>query len=526
MPNIYSIRYIAILATLIRKYCINLNIVDSVKLAKDLAGVIDEINLSNIDTQRFIGDFTTFFPEHWKERTQFLLIVTKYLPEILAELKLVPVKAIADIPAKSELRNRINISDIKDKPYIFETESILDEIDFVAKVIERHRTSKRIAVVSPNPDFSELLSHRLNMHHINFTTYVNNPVRSLPADFLKEIDLKFQDIETAERTRLIRELAPFAIVEKTESNVMIVGIRDIKFLDADIIILTELNNKFWRPVLAGEYWLHGTLQQKLGLKYMSQTDIEDMFYSSFDKNAEVYLTRSTQGTIKSAILAKFEAIYNKTLKQKIFNLPSEITAWDIELLMTDRQRFYERVILKIEEDKIDTTKKDFSIAFKNFMRSYFVDTTLAEQYLNDIKEIDFFRYRKCLNILEWLDCRDNSVVAHNDITGKINVPKFNLTICGRCDRIEEYNGVSRIIVYSTSSYRKITEQLKVICLMAERCGFQELKLPVKEIQIWGIAKDGSEPIDIRKVEISRSYLDEFEEEMLDAFADMCSELQI
>ena len=92
LNRISKLERIEILADLVEKYCGNSNIVDTIHLAKDLATVIDELNYSGISLSKLSEDFMIFFPEHWKKRTQFLMIVSKYWPEILKEMNLKDVE--------------------------------------------------------------------------------------------------------------------------------------------------------------------------------------------------------------------------------------------------------------------------------------------------------------------------------------------------------------------------------------------------------------------------------------------------
>ena len=93
LNRISKIERIAILSQLVSKYCMDANIVEVVRLAKDLANVIDELNYLNVDLSELSHEFLNFFPEHWKKRTQFLLIVTKYWKQILKERDLADVEA-------------------------------------------------------------------------------------------------------------------------------------------------------------------------------------------------------------------------------------------------------------------------------------------------------------------------------------------------------------------------------------------------------------------------------------------------
>ena len=84
--SLFKIEQISILTKLVSKFCDRNNTLECIKLAKDLENVIEELNFYNIDLPELSNEFLSIFPEHWKQRMQFLLIVTKYWPQILQDL--------------------------------------------------------------------------------------------------------------------------------------------------------------------------------------------------------------------------------------------------------------------------------------------------------------------------------------------------------------------------------------------------------------------------------------------------------
>ncbi|MDR0942854.1 MAG: hypothetical protein LBM19_04615 [Holosporales bacterium] len=546
LSKLSEIKRLSILAELIKKYCFDLGILEIVKLAKELAGVIDELNFYKIDLKKLTDDFVLFFPEHWKKRTQFLLIVTKYWPEILKENgkeQVVPNKSAyhaSDFQCLTkDLRLQLSPKDIKNTVRIFEAEDLLGEIDFVINVV-KNNSGKTIAIVSPNKDFSALLSYRFENEGIDYTSYVSNSFKELSAEFLNEIDGNFKDVSKEEKPRLIKELSSLAEVVKIQKNVSIVSVGDIKFLTSDIILLSELNEKFWSPRDGGEYWLHKFLRRKIGLTASTKNTMEDDFYSCFNGTSEIYLTRAKKingiGEGKSSILSKFEAVYKKNdvkldriadcsqnycfissnsfeIKKEFLKSPNEITTGDVELLMKEPQGFYAKNILNLRPVEVENDKREFVIAFKNFMRSYFCDKSQATAWLNVIKNIDFFGYQKCLKVMEWLKKRNFMGMSYNDIPGRMSFPRFDITIRGRCDRVEEEGDVSRLIMYKTTVSQSTKDiiygddsSIMTTCLIAEKGGFEDIKLPIREIQIWSL----SEPVDVKSIEISRDLIDHFE----------------
>ncbi|MDR0630548.1 MAG: hypothetical protein LBF70_00735 [Holosporales bacterium] len=84
--KISKIERISILTRLILKYSPNLKTIEAVRLAKDLARVIDELNFFKVNLNSLRKEFTYNFPEHWKKRTEFFLIVMNHWPQILQSL--------------------------------------------------------------------------------------------------------------------------------------------------------------------------------------------------------------------------------------------------------------------------------------------------------------------------------------------------------------------------------------------------------------------------------------------------------
>ncbi|MDR1333324.1 MAG: hypothetical protein LBJ69_02890 [Holosporales bacterium] len=351
-----ALKQISILAELIRKYDPALNILEAVKLAKDIAATITELECYNVNLSRLSDDFFALFQEHWKERTQFLQIVTKHWPDILKEaggqvepLTKAPAYEVPNCNTDSPRTTVDDVRSIRNKLHIFEAADLLSEVNYVSE-ITMASPEKTVAIVVPHRGLYDLLACNLRMHGIDFTSYIDNEVSELSQEFLDEVDSLFlkppeselllgdtarrsgvysgvhehsstglmqeeTDYGGLERVGLFRELSCFAPVKKHHKRVEIVGLNEIKFLHHDIIILTELNEDSWKYRNSGSYWLHNSLRRRAGLPVFTAADAEDAFYSCFHSAAEIYMVRALKvsgvSQLKSSILSKFEAMFKK-----------------------------------------------------------------------------------------------------------------------------------------------------------------------------------------------------------------------
>lgn len=552
---------ISVLADLIEKHCEESDFINRIKLAKDLANVIDELNFFKIDLSKLTEEFFYLFPKHWKKRSQFLLIVTKYWSEFLEKQK----KQDVSFSINPQLDRVINyktpspmVDIVKNKNIsIIETMNIYEEIEYLIDIISKHK-DKKVSIISPNPDFSKYLISNLNLKNIDYVSYVTN--EKIPNEFIEEVKANFQNVSEEDFKKLTKELSEFAEIEKKPSNLSILNIKDISKINSEIIIFTELNELYWKSQESGHFWLHNSLRKKLNLN-LDSSYIENLFYIGIEKHTDAYLMRSQksngQNIKKSSILAKFEAIAKKeklnfnvdqfqktksisnvenldiSIKSDLFRFPLDISIRSLELLIKDPYAFYIKEILNLKPAEFDKEKNNLSIAFKNVIRCYFEDKSNLKSWLNLIKETDFFGYQKSLNILSFLDKLNKNPNSKNNILGKIKIPRFGINIYGYCDRIEEEKNSSTLIRYQTSSNQSIRDiiygesiTLLSICLIAEKQGFPEIKKPIRRIQIWNILSLEDDLVISKDIEISEELIMEFENRLfskLDGYFDLQNE---
>lgn len=542
--NISKLKQISILTKLISKFCEKNNILECIKLAKDLANVIEELNFYNINLSELSEEFFSVFPEHWKKRTQFLLIVTKYWPQILQDLGYetpVPSRRCGKIneyntPPSLEqlLRNK--------KITISETESIYLEIRNTLEIIKKY-PNKRVSIISPNESYSYFLTQKLKSENIEYTSYISN--EEVTEEFINEIELYFRDyLSEIPRNKLIKELSKFSDVPKAAQKLQIFGVNNY-ICNGEILVCAELNEVYWHYKECGIFWLHPIIRKKFNIE-ADNKKIESIFYKAIEDHKRIYLLRSKnangQNMKKSFLLSELEAICKKnninveyynfprqkyssiiqenTISNDNFKLPCEISVKSLELLIKDPIAFYARNILNLEPQVIDEKKRNLSLALKNLLYSYFSNIPKAQikNKLDYIKNLDFFAYRKCLNVLEFMKNR-NAFKSLNNISGETEISNLGLRLRGYCDRIEQDFENSTLIIYKTSTPKPTKELLYgdeiealTTCLIAKKGGFKSLNNPINYVQIWNIMPN-KEVVSIKTLEISNETINNFEQRL-------------
>lgn len=540
LNRIDKIERIAILSQLVAKYCVSADIVEIVRLAKDLANVIDELNYLNVDLSELSNEFLNFFPEHWKQRTQFLLIVTKYWKEILQERNLADVEVSRWYGAVPSRLPQYSF-DLFSKVSIFENPNIYDEIDLVMNII-KESNGERISIISSNQDFSRYLSMRLDAEDIK---YVSHCERSVPSkDVIENVNKNFNKCTQEELKILAKELSDVVADEVTEGQrdsckvFLFPPLEIYKIPQNGWTIYTELNENMWKPREAGYFWLHYTLRKKLGL-LRDTSFMESLFYYGIEVSKKIYLLRSLKSAgknnKKSSILAKFEAIAEKSgmtlnfllpkqegkqLENKPehlhFNLPKALDVWDVELLARDPYAFFASNILGLHPEVSDPKRQEIKKLLRQMVKNYFKDERI-ESSLDALKKIDLFAYYKALRLMDIL--KKNTVNAHhshNDIYGKIEIPEIGMSLFGTADRIVENGDCSTLVCFRSSASHSTREiiydgcsSVLSICLIAENCGFGRNIKPIRNIQIWNLMANEECKIVDKEIEISKETLDDF-----------------
>lgn len=545
---------ISILTKLVSKFCEKDDALECIKLAKDLANVIEELNFYNIDLSKLSNEFFSIFPEHWRKRTQFLLIVTKYWPQICQDLGYkIDVSSTRCIkknyPLPSDLGNLLKNRNIT----ISETENIYSEIQNTLNIIKKY-PNKRVSVISPNESYSYYLMQKLKSENIEYTSYISN--EDITEEFIHEIELYFRDyLSKIPRNKLIKELSKFSDKQKAAHKLQIFGVNNY-ICNGEILICAELNELYWTYKECGIFWLHPVIRKKFDIE-VDNKKIESIFYKAITDHNRIYLLRAkksnSQNMKKSFLLSELEArckknqikinyydfvqkrvpivIQENTVSKSNFKLPSEMSIKSLELLIKDPIAFYARYILNLKPQIIDERKSNLPIALKSCLYEYFSNTSSIQNKLDYIKTLDFFAYRKILNVLEFVKNRDtdNSL---NNISGKMEIQNLGISLRGYCDRLETNSENSSLIIYQTSTPKSTKELLYgdeiaplATCLIAEKGGFKSSIKQISSIQIWNIMP-GKEAVSIKILEISSQTLDSFEQRLNSKLSEILNQKEI
>jgi hypothetical protein len=445
-----------------------------------------------------------------------------------------------------ELQERSGVS-------IFEAPDTIQEIDFVAKMIEP--TSRRVVIVVPNKDLIALLANRSKMDGLEYSvlsgTYADP--ESIDDSLIDEISKYFKGfIEPSDDRfgKLIEELAVLLPNDGAkESNLTITDdIRQLKDLEFETVICMSMNENSWQVSDCNEYWLHQYIRQKIGLpsKKMANQRIENAFYWAINNAENVLITRSKRiGGInvrKSSILAKFEMICRKSkielqyiephpkepsgcydlhTREPIIVIPGNLSVNGMELLMRDPRGFFVRHVLGLIPKPIDDDQENLSISFKKLMRAYFTKQDDIETILDTIKHSDFFHHQKCINIIEWLDTQaqfrnNDDVKVYHGIRGGIILEGFGVELYGYIDRLEIFRDHASIISFQAHAPSPPSELLRGegsallgLCLIADEHGFLEIEVPITEAKIFSIANREPDPLSMKTVDISKEVIADF-----------------
>ncbi|MDR1391022.1 MAG: hypothetical protein LBI95_01455 [Holosporales bacterium] len=547
LSNVISdLQRIVILAKLINVHCNEPDLIRCVKLAKDLASIIDELEFVKFDFSEFNAEFHKFFPARWEKRTKLLSVITEYWTNNSRKIEVKKGGAKKEKPEKytfSNFRQSIN-----KKVSMIEEENIFTEIDSIIDIMKSNLL-KKISIISPNETFSYYLSIRLGFEKIDYVSYTkeNNDISE---KFISDIRSAFQEMgNDANLKRIAKELSSFVEIKKEPKMVSIFGLGISDFPNSDIVILTELNEVHWRPKERGDYWLHSLLRQRLNID-SNFGYVDSLFYRILSTYPRIYMLRSKssngQTLKKSSILAKFEAICKKEhieienippmktpsflqlshediyISSAVFKKPNKIKAKDIELLLKDSYAFYAKEILQLKATETNQSKKNLSFMFKCVIEWYSKNRSKLNILLSELKETNFFGYQKCLNILNWLDENDACNNFENIFFGEAELQESQIVINGYCDRLKEIKGHLTLVSYQTKSFsaKEITSgytSIMPICLIAKNGGFKEHNKPIKKIQIWNMSNLGNEPISITEIEISEDLIDDFKKKLTSLF---------
>ncbi|MDR1334650.1 MAG: PD-(D/E)XK nuclease family protein, partial [Holosporaceae bacterium] len=342
---------------------------------------------------------------------------------------------------------------------------------------------------------------------------------------------------------------PLRTVDGYTPNVLIMGALEAQLLDADHIIITDVNDGSWcKPLEKNDFWMTQSMVKYFGMQSAETKNgfLRDIFARLAHKE-NVLITRSTLANgIQQQRYRHFDYIaknleiteamaHARTRERKREAVKFEIPVpdvslrprsfWvsDLDLLQENPYAFYAKNILKLPQLN---TIRELKNVRGNYIHSvlekfvkcneWTIDNFLltAQKILRD-KWMDigdlglwFFRLDKISDfVLSNLD----ATKCWTEISGATSVrieEDYDITIRCRVDRIDEDNqGNISIIDYKSGivpSIQSVKEgkklQLPIALIVAQKGGFGLRQTTIKELCYWKLSgKDaGAEVISIAK----------------------------
>ena len=292
--------------------------------------------------------------------------------------------------------------------------------------------------------------------------------------------------------------------------VNIISPQEIKLLNYDLVIVSNLNESEFPPHIATDPWMSNSMRKNFNLP--AKEEIIGSFAYDFTQllcNKEVILTRAIKEngilTTKSKYLMRLETfllcqkqkikenniwldIYKKYNEVQNFTTisrpkptppldkrPNELYATEIEKLINNPYDIYAKKILKLKAKNNFYDDKIFAFfgsathqALENYVKNYkkldkkqlfeklinYGRESFDEYFSDEItKELSFIKF---INIAKWFINEDEKIRKAGYNISAERVEKFymkdlDFTISAKIDRIEEMNGHVNIVDYKTGS---------------------------------------------------------------------------
>ena len=292
--------------------------------------------------------------------------------------------------------------------------------------------------------------------------------------------------------------------------VNIISPQEIKLLNYDLVIVSNLNESEFPPHIATDPWMSNSMRKNFNLP--AKEEIIGSFAYDFTQllcNKEVILTRAIKEngilTTKSKYLMRLETfllcqkqkikenniwldIYKKYNEVQNFTTisrpkptppldkrPNELYATEIEKLINNPYDIYAKKILKLKAKNNFYDDKIFAFfgsathqALENYVKNYkkldkkqlfeklinYGRESFDEYFSDEItKELSFIKF---INIAKWFINEDEKIRKAGYNISAERVEKFymkdlDFTISAKIDRVEEMNGHVNIVDYKTGS---------------------------------------------------------------------------
>lgn len=351
------------------------------------------------------------------------------------------------------------------------------------------------------------------------------------------------------------------IRNNSQSNIIICSLEEACLVDADLVIIANLNDTVYPQKDKSNPWMSKQMQKELGIDIRQrQIEYELNCFNLLVANSKVYLSRSRRSNnkinlpspyllnLKYLIGEKLTLVYpkpafNQTItargelvaKSKIF--PSKLYATDIELLLRAPYNFYAKKILKlkkIQEISDIASLADFGnvvhkvfdkfVKVRNSSKQFDSELLIKEIIIQEIESIHLPEQIKhlwavklekiAIEFVEFDYLRRSDAKVFSEVDGSIelSVGTSIITVAAIADRIEvDSQGKITILDYKTGvapSQKEVllglSPQLVIEAIIAYEKGFD---LPntydLEEIVIAFVKIGSSSPyLQIKEIKLS------------------------
>lgn len=487
---------ITLLAKLISNAGFRFNEVKNIKIAIDLARAVDELKLNHISYNMISTESACFLPEHLKQRIAFLRIIIEHWDGILPGLSAKDVSILnLQVSSPKECSSIIGI---------FETQDIFAEIEAISDIVCKNQYRK-ICIFCHDSILLKLLRIRFmpEFYKDNYTQTV-----------------EIIDMETGFYGR---------------DNMTIT--KQLNIPASDILIMAGMNELFSNYSIQSFYWLNGAVRKQLGMPPLTASEI--IFQSLIRSAPEIFITFSTKidGTnvrknnlINSIVSKPFvksfyvPGVRGEKSETIVFNVPQRLSAHAIETLAESKYDFYIKYVLGLKPASYNDKQNKLRRLYEDFISCLRVyNQNLLDDTLKAIKNLNFYRYQHCLNILSWVFERyKNNNCCFNSET------RYEYTFETESSQsITVYTDIDAFINGKLCFFRlfkpKITANDIIngsACAPMVTALIVQKKLGcINEIEILDMHGIGQNPVDVLSIEISVKTLEIFEERLRKILSD-------
>lgn len=496
--TIKKVDKITLLSKLIDNAGFNFDRVQNIKKAIDLAKVIDELILKRISSEMLDIDANYFLAEHWRQRICFLKIVLKHWEKILQEA------SMKDIPIFQLIEFQEDASQKTKPKKVFEAKNIFEEIEIVNTFVKENKKEK-IYIFCPNNTLLKLIRIRLMPD-----LYLNKTFQ-IPKDLMEIIDMETEDY--------------------IHHNITLT--KQIPRQSTDLLIISGMNenNNLGEQ---NAYWMHSSIRKQLGLNVVPEKVI---FQHLLSCASEVFITFSSKinglNTKKSNLITEFiptttQYIQTPMPKQKNKKHPDitlnfeveRVSAKSIELFVENNYDFYVKSAMELHPFSYNNEKRELRFSYKNLVSNFLnARRDELEKTLENIAEVDFYKFQHCKNILSYLENNYGFLKSQNnpnltyEYDFQINSEK----------KIKIYTNIDAMLGQKLYFFRMFMPRLKagdiingnaIEPLVSSLIVQKNLGLTsVRWLEILDMHGVGRDPIDVLSIEISDKTIELFEERL-------------